>query len=309
MKTSHLKRRQTNDDLADSSLKSEDDASSDLRLKYLKLLNDIINKREEIVQFGSGQAIHVFDEAKKLVSQVKAAPEFNLDAKLVSQIVNLVREKAEVFNANIEKFDVDEFTDAVASKISGSLNLSQSESLTYTDEQLIAYAGSIGHIINRTHGLKSMIGTFELDAITPPVKERGKRQKQTIAPEKKPEKTLGGTSTAKTTEEYVKHIFKNLKKVNRPVNYFEFLLDPKSFARSVENIFHFSFLIRDTVAKIELDENGIPMIDLVPQEEKEALTTQAVAAEPNQFVMSMDMDDWQDLITLFRVSKSMFPPL
>ena len=35
------------------------------------------------------------------------------------------------------------------------------------------------------------------------------------------------------------------------------------------------------------------MIDLVPQEEKEALTTQAVAAEPNQFVMSMDMDDWQ----------------
>lgn len=65
--------------------------------------------------------------------------------------------------------------------------MSQSESSTFTDEQLIAYAGNIGHIINPTHGLKSMIGTFELEAVTPPVKERGKRQKQTIAPEKKPE--------------------------------------------------------------------------------------------------------------------------
>lgn len=40
------------------------------------------------------------------------------------------------------------------------------------------------------------------------------------------------------------------------------------------------------------------MIDLVPKEEKEALTTQAVAAEPNQFVMSMDMEDWQVIYTM-----------
>lgn len=40
------------------------------------------------------------------------------------------------------------------------------------------------------------------------------------------------------------------------------------------------------------------MIDLVPKEEKEALTAQAVAAEPNQFVMSMDMEDWQVIYTM-----------
>lgn len=60
-----------------------------------------------------GKFIHIF--RLFFIFLVKAAPEFNLDAKLVSQIVNLIREKAEVFNANIEKFDVDDFTDAVVS--------------------------------------------------------------------------------------------------------------------------------------------------------------------------------------------------
>ena len=51
-----------------------------------------------------------------------------------------------------------------------------------------------------------------------------------------------------STTKDVAHIFKHLKLAceegKRRVHYFRFLVDPDSFAHTVENMFHFSFLIK-----------------------------------------------------------------
>jgi hypothetical protein len=43
------------------------------------------------------------------------------------------------------------------------------------------------------------------------------------------------------------------------INFFEFVLDPSSFANSVENIFYVSFLVRDGMVALE-DQDGVPIL-------------------------------------------------
>ncbi len=44
------------------------------------------------------------------------------------------------------------------------------------------------------------------------------------------------------------------------VHYFKFLVDPDSFAHTVENMFHFSFLVKDGRAGITLGRDGQPYV-------------------------------------------------
>ena len=46
------------------------------------------------------------------------------------------------------------------------------------------------------------------------------------------------------------------------VGYFQFLVDPESFGRTVENMFHLSFLVKDGRVGVVMGQDGIPYIFL-----------------------------------------------
>ena len=81
-----------------------------------------------------------------------------------------------------------------------------------------------------------------------------------------------------------------------PVDYLAFVLNRDSFAATVENVFHCSFLVKEGKAGISLDDGGQPVIS--PTRKKKGGNTQSVGdhhAEKKQVVMSLTMDDWEEL--------------
>jgi hypothetical protein len=59
----------------------------------------------------------------------------------------------------------------------------------------------------------------------------------------------------RTLEETVQEVGKQLKHAysdnkNNPINFLEFVVDPKSFSQTIENIFHVSFLVNNADASI-----------------------------------------------------------
>ncbi|NXU93302.1 NSE4A protein, partial [Xiphorhynchus elegans] len=76
-----------------------------------------------------------------------------------------------------------------------------------------------------------------------------------------------------------------------PISFFDFVIDPNSFARTVENMFHVSFLIRDGLAEIKLDDDELPVIE--PTKSREGVEYNQESGARNQVVMSLTQQEWK----------------
>lgn len=76
-----------------------------------------------------------------------------------------------------------------------------------------------------------------------------------------------------------------------------YLFNPKSFTQTVENIFHFSFLLKKGDARISMrtqEEEKTPVVE--PIENNNGPTP------PRQAIMSLSMRDWRNLVEVYNVT-------
>ena len=108
-----------------------------------------------------------------------------------------------------------------------------------------------------------------------PIKERKKsvpRKKgglEAAGAGAKPKEVLNLKDEEESTTKDVQHILIHAAracKAKGRVGYFHFLVDPTSFARTVENMFHFAFLVKDGRVGVTMGKDGIPYIYLRKRE-------------------------------------------
>ena len=79
-----------------------------------------------------------------------------------------------------------------------------------------------------------------------------------------------------------------LIKRHSPINLFEFVINPRSFGQTIENIFYLSFSVRDARAMISIDKNGLPIVSYV-----DTLTESDMLIDNKQCVLEMTMAQWE----------------
>ncbi|CAF0764901.1 unnamed protein product [Adineta ricciae] len=100
---------------------------------------------------------------------------------------------------------------------------------------------------------------------------------------------------------------------NQPISFFTFTIHPTLFSRSVENIFHVSFLIKEGKAELLLDENQLPV--LRPSNKSNSQLTMSSSNDDDvadkqseqvqsltQLVLSLDMEQWENLVQIYVTS-------
>ncbi|KAJ7447314.1 Nse4 C-terminal-domain-containing protein [Mycena galericulata] len=94
------------------------------------------------------------------------------------------------------------------------------------------------------------------------------------------------------------------------INLFKLVVNPESFAQSVENIFHLSFLIRDAKVALEMSDNGEPLVfECEPpsdQDREEALANGTPLLK-QQLIFEFDRDTWERAIEVFNITESRIP--
>lgn len=117
-----------------------------------------------------------------------------------------------------------------------------------------------------------------------------------------------------TTPEQVKKCFKVLIEKNglKQINLFKFIIHPKSFAKSVENLFYTSFLVKGGKLVLEEDEDGFPAIrpkEGLPKNphDREVEIQRRNDARQNHIIFQLDMATWRRLIQRFDITSPFIP--
>ncbi|XP_077206099.1 non-structural maintenance of chromosomes element 4 homolog A [Paroedura picta] len=290
-----------------------------LRQQYRNLIADVQQNREMMLSARNDKLTGSLEEANKLFVGVSRAREAALDSQFLVLASTLGKEKASQLQSDMTVFDPSAFAEDLLSFMG--LNRLDGDECDSDSEQLASgflpsnawytLGEEAKKYFRRAPTFHFMLGAFTAD---PPVqrprierqKKAGPDERRAMPKQLKKMEESAQEATEKEVERilgYLQTFFKQEPDV--PISFLEFVTDPDSFARTVENMFHVSFLIRDGLARITLDHDKLPIIEpLYPGEGENNPDNQA----RKQAVIPMSYQEWQNIVKTFEISQPMIPP-
>ncbi|KAM9285088.1 non-structural maintenance of chromosomes element 4 homolog A [Morus bassanus] len=292
-----------------------------IRNQYRELISSVQQNREDMLNSKSNRLTEALEEANKLFSGVSSAREAALDAQFLVLASNLGKEKANELHSEMTAFDSLAFAEDLLTfmginRIEVEENDNDSEGISggYLPSNAWHKLGEeTEKYFRRAPSFHYMLGSFKSD---PPVpRQRIERQKKTTGGEEKrampAQLKKMEESHQEATEKEVERIlgllqthFKN--DPGTPISFFDLVIDPNSFARTVENIFHVSFIIRDGFARLKLDDDKLPIIE--PSKDNEGRENDHSAGARNQVVISLNHQEWQEIVETYEITEPMISP-
>uniref|UniRef100_A0A673SUY3 Non-structural maintenance of chromosomes element 4 n=1 Tax=Suricata suricatta TaxID=37032 RepID=A0A673SUY3_SURSU len=250
-------------------------------------------------------------------TELSRAREAVLDAQFLVLASDLGKEKAKQLRSDLNSFDMLRYVETLLTHMG--VNPLEAEELIRdedsSDFEFIVYDSwkisgkTAENTINKTHTFHFLLGSIQGEFPVP--KPRSDRPRKGPTTEEK--KTMPDQlsemedSHQEATEKEVERILGLLQTYfqedpDTPMSFFDFVVDPHSFPRTVENIFHVSFIIRDGFARIKLDQDRLPIIEPVNiNEESEGIDQNTQIR--NQGVIALSYRDWEEIVKTFEISE------
>jgi len=300
---------------ADTRVRSAKKHAKNLRM-YKALIQRISMKESEACVPGTeftnedkAELVSMMSEAEHLYKNSSSAHEVLLDSKFFANMSKHCLQKAEGMSLNQQKFHPLEFAGKLAFKMGNDFSEANGGGGPVSARQWVRFSGCLGRVFNFTPSVQSLYAAFPDDAAAEkPPKERAQRRKATGTKGEATKAAVvdftqptGDRNSSSATDQCVTKAFKQLVEVyqsngREAVGYFNFVIDPQSFGKSVENMFYVSFLVKEGKVKIFYDEeSGLPMI--LPRKNRGGRgSTQGGGggglADKKQVLVSFTMDDW-----------------
>ncbi|XP_059537778.1 EP300-interacting inhibitor of differentiation 3 [Myotis daubentonii] len=299
-------------------LVADEEKCRNIRRQYRQLIYNVQQNREDIVNTASDSLTEALEEANVLFDGVSRTREAALDAQFLVLASDLGKEKAKQLNSDMSFFNQVAFCDFLF--IFVGLNWMEDDerdALNGCDDNIVLSFWETVHKeatswISQAETFHFLFGSFKSESSAP--KRRPGHHKKAPRVEENVDmpaklRRLDLSSNHEGTEKEVERILGLLQTYFRkypdtPVSYFEFVIDPNSFSRTVENIFYVSFIIRDGFARIRLDQDRLPIL--------EPINVNQVGEENDpsshgrkQGVISLSLQDWKNIVATFEISEAM----
>ncbi|XP_075407173.1 EP300-interacting inhibitor of differentiation 3 [Tenrec ecaudatus] len=297
-------------------LQVDEEKCRHIRKQYRRLMHTVQEQREDIVNTASELLTEALQEADALFDGVSRTREAALDAQFLVLASDVGKEKAHQLNADMCFFNLAAFR-GLLFVFAGLSGLEETRSdLGQCEDRLARAFWEQVHRKATPWMLQAETFHFVFGSFSAEPSARKPRQRKRVQrldqvhrdmPTKLRAVDLGNDQV--TTEKEVERILGLLQTYFRqypdtPVPYFEFVVDPNSFSRTVENIFYVSFIIRDGFARIRLDQDRLPILEPINMNQMEEEHDPGYHGR-KQGVISLSLQDWKNIVATFEISEAM----
>ena len=217
--------------------------------QYRKLLSELDHHEEELKHPANHHITGYMQEAQQLFPQIKSPKPLSRDAKMTHRMSVIVREQGHQMTSNVKSFKFEEYAARILQK------LSMEPGTKMRSRSFVKFGDCVSSNFSRSPAPTFLYGAVPsqpADTEAEKPARRGRTRESNTA--------LRETSTLDInqnrsdpgpqdgTEELVTRAFECLvrqfrRNGRRPLDYFHFVLDPGSFSKTIENMFHVSFLV------------------------------------------------------------------
>lgn len=276
-----------------------EEENREIRVKYRNLLEDM--KTSEV---STKMLIEKLSIGNELYRKVNRTQEATLDSQFLLMSAELGAKQADSIKLMGETFDADEWIDKLITVMGGRRDIEDeaSDKGNELDWEIMGLRSE--PYIDMVPKIDNLIGPISAEQKEKKAITRHSRDSKNSANLKKPQE-LRKEDIVEQENETTKNVIQicNLLEQKGRVNFFEFVINPKSFGQTVENIFYLSFLIRD--GKVLLDEeDGELMLERTDPPNEEDYSH---GITKKQLIMELDVETWKEIIQTYNIKKSMIP--
>ncbi|KAF5471297.1 hypothetical protein F2P56_011740 [Juglans regia] len=302
-----VKRERVNGDVEDSALGDDDSAGAShldrrvLRSKYLAVMNLINDEREDITRADSDKFSTIIGEVERLHELVQKPREQVADAEALLGIANTLA--SSVKSHSNEGITPAEFVNCFLNEYGQSSRGVSSQENAKIMVRWKDIGVAVAPIFSKAYGCSTMTGPMNTELKQRKMVVHRKRSKpaETAHPEEVDD--TGGEGKT-DTDKNMSTMFEILRKKKR-VRLESLILNRKSFAQTIENLFALSFLVKDGRAEITVQENGCHLVS--PRNAPAANSVMSGEVTYGHFVFRYDFRDWKLMMDAVSVGEELMP--
>jgi len=283
-----------------------------VRNRIRDIFQRLLEEKDKIKSGNAGESEvlgGLLQEAEEVVAGVRGTHEAIEDAKMFRELCKTVRELSEDTNTNEKRFSIDEYAEMIG-RFSNAVQ--DNNDVKLNKNQFLRLGNRLNTKFARVPAFTFILGA--IDTEVGKVKEKKQREKRPERERAVATKTAivsrsqadGQQRTSKLVDSTGKILERQFIQNNKkPVDYFKFVIDPESFGKTVENMFHVSFLVKQRVVELGVSEKvGLPILTPLSSGSRAAAGDEGESEGKNQAIISLSYDQWEDLKEALEVTSA-----
>ncbi|CAN7105040.1 unnamed protein product [Brassica rapa subsp. narinosa] len=281
----------------------EDQGISDrriLRSQYLALIHKISHSKDDLTRVDSDKFSRIFSEFENLHQKVQKPREQVADAEAFLDIANTIMSSVKSHSANgVSPAD---FVNALVNGF-GQASLGVDETSPVSIKWKDLGLAVCSTLFVSSFGCSTMLGPMSTE-----LKERKRavyRKRTKPGEGVRPEEVDDTQSEEKTDTDKNMAIMFNILRQKKRVRLESLMLNRRSFAQTVENLFALSFLVKDGRVEIIVDKTGSHFA--LPRNAPAANLVMSGEVIYNHFVFRFDFKDWKLMSEMMPMGEELMP--